>query len=154
MVLEREYPSAWSGSRRSQGGKDRATRVEKEVETAWNFIEWDIETRLPGFASFPSFNRETERERGDSKSGRRGGERLFAYPGDPPLLGNERGDTVTTSYPVTLHYPRQRDGTLVLEKLCRTANTRIHRSCAHTIRCTGYKWSTERKDLGKIVDRR
>lgn len=63
MVLEREYPSAWSGSRRSQGGKDRAIRVEKEVETAWNFIEWDIETRLPGFASFPSFNRETERER-------------------------------------------------------------------------------------------
>lgn len=80
---------------------------------------------------------EGERGKGEGPlSGRRGGERLFAYPGDPPLLGNQRGDTVTTGYPVTLHYPRQRDGTLVLEKLCRTANTRIHRSCAHTIRYT------------------
>lgn len=34
------------------------------------------------------------------------------------LRGNERGDTVT-GYPVTLHYPRQPDGTLVLEKVCR-----------------------------------
>lgn len=42
--------------------------------------------------------RSIERERGKGEgplSGRRGGERLFAYPGDPPLLGNQRGDTVT-----------------------------------------------------------
>lgn len=121
MVFEREY-SIGRLDREVGGQRESRLGSQEEVETAWNLIEWDVETRLPGFASFPSVRTGREgREGGGDLSGR-DGEVEKDYSSRILLVmilrGNERGDTVT-GYPVTLHYPRQRDGTLVLEKVCR-----------------------------------
>lgn len=89
MVFEREY-SIGRLDREVGGQRESRLGSQEEVETAWNLIEWDVETRLPGFASFPSVRTGREgREGGEEGSKwerRRGGEGLFlAYPpGDDP----------------------------------------------------------------------